>query len=346
MFNGAGASAISCAAHYVRLGVRRENIVMCDTKGVIYKGRTERMNQYKARFAVRYRPRARWPRRWKGADVFFGLSTANCVTPEMVMAMAPNPIIFALANPDPEIAYDVARAARPDAIMATGRSDFPNQVNNVLGFPFIFRGALDVRATTINDEMKLAATRALADLAKQDVPDSVLRAYGVERMVVRARVHHPQALRSARPDLRSAGGGAGCHGYRRGAAACRYRALPRRAGKRLGKSREIMRAMIHKAQRAPKRVVFAEGEETKILRACQILVDEKIAQPILLGDETIIRARLAELRLHLPGARIVTPNRHRASPSTPRSSTRSASAKASRARKPSSSFSTPRLSAA
>ena len=181
VFNGAGAAAISCAAHYVKLGVRRENILMCDTKGVIYEGRTEGMNPYKARFAARTEART-LAEALVGADVFFGLSSANCVTPEMVKAMAPNPIIFALANPDPEIAYDVAMAARPDAIVATGRSDYPNQVNNVLGFPFIFRGALDVRATTINDEMKLAATRALAALAKEDVPDSVLRAYGVERL--------------------------------------------------------------------------------------------------------------------------------------------------------------------
>src|SRR5256885_407944 len=181
VFNGAGASAISCAAHYVKLGVRLENIVMCDTKGVIYQGRTEHMNAYKARYASTTAART-LGEALVGADVFFGLSSANCVTAEMVKGMAPSPIIFALANPDPEIAYDVALAARPDAIVATGRSDYPNQVNNVLGFPFIFRGALDVRATTINDEMKLAATRALAALAKEDVPDSVLRAYGVDRL--------------------------------------------------------------------------------------------------------------------------------------------------------------------
>ncbi len=181
VFNGAGASAISCAAHYIKLGVRRENILMCDTKGVIYKGRTEGMNEYKARFAAETAART-LTEALVGADVFFGLSSGGAVTAEMVKGMAPDPIIFALANPDPEIAYDVALAARPDAIVATGRSDYPNQVNNVLGFPFIFRGALDVRATTINDEMKLAATRALAALAKEDVPDSVLRAYNIERI--------------------------------------------------------------------------------------------------------------------------------------------------------------------
>jgi malate dehydrogenase (oxaloacetate-decarboxylating)(NADP+) len=181
VFNGAGASAISCAAHYVKLGVRIENIMMCDTKGVIYEGRTQGMNPYKARYASKTGART-LAEALVGADVFFGLSSGNVVTAEMVSGMAPHPLIFALANPDPEIPYDVALAVRPDAIVATGRSDFPNQVNNVLGFPFIFRGALDVRATTINDQMKLAATRALAALAKEDVPDSVLRAYGIEHL--------------------------------------------------------------------------------------------------------------------------------------------------------------------
>jgi len=150
VFSGAGASAISCAEHYVRLGVKREHILMCDTKGVIYEGRTEGMNKYKARFAANTTART-LSDALVGADVFFGLSTAGCVTPEMILPMAPNPVIFALANPDPEITYEAALAARPDAIVATGRSDYPNQVNNVLGFPSIFRGALDVRATTIND---------------------------------------------------------------------------------------------------------------------------------------------------------------------------------------------------
>src|SRR2546427_7686028 len=181
VFNGAGASAIACAEHYIRLGVRRENILMCDTKGVLYKGRTEGMNPFKQRFAADTSART-VADALRGADVFFGLSSANTVTPGMVRSMAENPIVFALANPDPEISYEDAKAARPDAIVATGRSDYPNQVNNVLGFPFIFRGALDVRATTINDEMKLAATRALAALAKEDVPDSVRRVYGLERL--------------------------------------------------------------------------------------------------------------------------------------------------------------------
>ena len=202
---------------------------MCDTKGVIYEGRTEGMNPYKARFAVQTEART-LAEALVGADVFFGLSSGNCVTPEMVKAMAPNPIIFALANPDPEFAYDVALAARPDAIVATGRSDYPNQVNNVLGFPFIFRGALDVRATTINDEMKLAATRALAALAKEDVPDSGAARLRRGAPGIRPRVHHSQAVRSARADLGSFRRGASRHGDRRGAAARGSRAVSRGAG--------------------------------------------------------------------------------------------------------------------
>ncbi|HWQ56777.1 MAG TPA: NADP-dependent malic enzyme [Bryobacteraceae bacterium] len=306
VFNGAGASGISCATHYERLGVRRENIVMCDTNGVIYRGRTKGMNPYKERFASDSSART-LTEALVGADVFFGLSCANCVTPEMIMGMAPDPVIFAMANPDPEIAYDLAVAARPDAIVATGRSDYPNQVNNVLGFPFIFRGALDVRATTINDEMKLAATRALARLAKEDVPDSVRRAYGVDRLEYgrqyiipkpfdpRVLIWEASAVAQAAMETGVAQRPVDLEEYRD--------ALERR----LGKAREFMRVVIHKAQRAPKRVVFPEGEEDKILRAAQILLDEKIATPILLGEESTIRARIADLHLHLEGAEIVDP---------------------------------------
>ncbi len=181
VFNGAGAAGLASALHYVRLGVRKENITMCDIFGVIYEGRAEGMNPYNSRFAVKTSKR-RLAEVLEGADVFVGLSVGNCVTPEMLKPMADRPIIFALANPNPEIGYEQAKAARPDAIVATGRSDFPNQVNNVLGFPGIFRGALDVRARAINEEMKVAATHALSDLAKEDVPDSVLRAYGLARL--------------------------------------------------------------------------------------------------------------------------------------------------------------------
>ena len=181
VFNGAGASGISCAELYVSLGVKRENVTMCDTKGVVYTGRTSGMNEFKLRFAHETSART-LADAMVGADVFVGCSTKDCVTPDMVRSMAANPIIFAMANPDPEITYEVAKAARKDLIMATGRSDYPNQVNNVLGFPFIFRGALDVRATTINEQMKIAATRALADLAKEPVPAEVCALYGVDEL--------------------------------------------------------------------------------------------------------------------------------------------------------------------
>src|SRR3974390_2799005 len=181
VFNGAGASGIACANHYVRLGVRLENLTLCDTQGVIYKGRAKGMNPYKDRFARETSMRS-LADAMKGADVFVGCSVKGAVTQDMVRSMGPRPIVFAMANPDPEIKLQEAEATREELIMATGRSDYPNQVNNVLGFPFIFRGALDVRATAINEEMKLAATHALAALAKEDVPDSVCHAYGVERI--------------------------------------------------------------------------------------------------------------------------------------------------------------------
>jgi malate dehydrogenase (oxaloacetate-decarboxylating)(NADP+) len=306
VINGAGASAVACGEHYIKLGVRRENIVMCDTKGPIYKGRTAGMNKYKERFASGTAART-LTEALAGADVFVGLSSADCVTPEMLRGMAPHPIVFAMANPNPEIPYDVALAARPDAIVATGRSDFPNQVNNVLGFPFIFRGALDVRATTINDEMKLAATRALAALARQDVPDSVRRAYAVDilefgREYIIPKPFDPRVLIWEAAAVAQAAMETGV--AQRPVDIAEYRdALERR----LGKAHEFMRVMIHKAQRQPKRVVFPEGEEPKILRACQILLDEKIAKPVLLGDEDRIRARAGELHLSLDGVRIVNP---------------------------------------
>ena len=181
VFNGAGASAISTAKHYINLGVKPENITLCDSKGVIYKGRKEGMNKYKEPLAVETAART-LADALKNADMFIGLSTGNCVTPAMVQSMAASPVVVAMANPDPEITFEAATAARKDVIMCTGRSDYPNQINNSLGFPFIFRGALDVHATQINEQMKQAATMALANLAKQPVPDEVLKAYGVKSM--------------------------------------------------------------------------------------------------------------------------------------------------------------------
>jgi malate dehydrogenase (oxaloacetate-decarboxylating)(NADP+) len=223
------------------------------------------------------------------------------------MKMAPNPIIFALANPDPEIAYDVALAARPDAIVATGRSDYPNQVNNVLGFPFIFRGALDVRATTINDEMKLAATRALAALAKEDVPDSVLRAYNVDRIefgreYIIPKPFDPRVLICEASAVAQAAMDSGV-----AQVPVDIRQYREQLERRLGTAHGVMRGMINRAQTNPQRIVFTEGEEGKILRASQILIDEKIAIPVLLGNEGRIRARAAELRLHLNGIQIIDP---------------------------------------
>jgi len=298
VFSGAGASALSCASHYIRLGARIENILMCDTKGVIYEGRKEGMNKYKARFA-RQTERRTLEEAMRGADVFIGLSTADCVTPEMLLGMAERPVVFALANPDPEISYDLAVATRADVIMATGRSDYPNQVNNVLGFPSIFRGALDVRATAINDEMKLAATRALSSLAKQDVPDSVRKAYGVENMefgplYLIPKPFDTRVLTCVAPAVAKAAMETGVAQM-----PVDLDVYREKLEFRLGKSQEVMRLSIHKAQRRPKRVVFPEGEQDRILRAAQILLDERIARPVLIGDEGRIRARAAALRLHL-----------------------------------------------
>jgi malate dehydrogenase (oxaloacetate-decarboxylating)(NADP+) len=306
VFNGAGASGIACAEHYVRLGVKRENITLCDTKGVVYKGRTAGMNAYKERFA-KETPLRTLAEAMHGADVFVGCSVKGAVQPEMLRAMASRPIVFAMANPDPEITYEEAKLSRSDVILATGRSDYPNQVNNVLGFPFIFRGALDVRATAINEEMKLAATRALADLAKEDVPDSVCRAYGVERLKFGPdylipkpfdpRVLLWEAVAVARAAMES------------GVAQepVNLEAYREQLERRLGKAHEIARMMVHKAQARPKTVVFPEGDHEKILRACHTLVEENIAVPILLGNAEAIHKKIPELGLDLRGVRIVDP---------------------------------------
>ena len=304
--NGAGAAGFACAEHYVRLGVKRENVILCDTKGVIYKGRTAGMNPYKERFAIdtKFRTLAEV---MVNADVFLGLSVKGALTPDMVRSMAARPIVFAMANPDPEITYEEAKATRDDVIMATGRSDYPNQVNNVLGFPFIFRGALDVRATTINEEMKLAATRALANLAKEDVPDSVCRAYGVARLKFgpdylipkpfdpRVLVWESSAVAQAAMETGVAQEPVDILQYRE------------QLERHLGKAHEISRMMIHKAQATPKHVVFPEGDNEKILRAAHSILDEKIATPILLGNAATIQAKTAELGLDLKQAQIVDP---------------------------------------
>ena len=304
--NGAGAAGVACAEHYIRLGAKRENIIMCDTKGVVYKGRTSGMNPYKERFAQETGLRT-LAEALDGADVFVGLSAKGAVTPEMVRTMAAQPIVFAMANPDPEITYEDAKACRSDVIMATGRSDYPNQVNNVLGFPFIFRGALDVRATAINEEMKLAATHALADLAKQDVPESVCRAYGVEWLKFGPEYLIPKPFDS-RVLLWEASAVAEA-AMRTGVAQepVDLKEYREQLEKRLGKAHEIARMMIQKAQIKPKHVVFPEGENDKILHACHCLLEEKIASPILLGDAIKINTKVNELGLDLSGAQIIDP---------------------------------------
>ena len=308
--NGAGAAGFACAEHYVRLGVKRENVILCDTKGVIYQGRIEGMNPYKERFAIETKLRT-LAEVMENADVFLGLSVKGAITPAMVRSMAARPIVFAMANPDPEITYEEAKACRDDVIMATGRSDYPNQVNNVLGFPFIFRGALDVRATTINEEMKLAATRALANLAKEDVPDSVCRAYGVARLKFgpdylipkpfdpRVLVWESSAVAQAAMETGVAQEPIDIDAYRE------------QLERHQGKAHEISRMMIHKAQGKPaaklKTVVFPEGDNDKILRACHTILEEKIAMPILIGKTATIHAKIAELGIDLGQAKIVDP---------------------------------------
>ncbi len=304
--NGAGASGIACAEHYICMGVRRENITMVDTKGVVYKGRKEGMNPYKERFA-KETPCRTLTDAAKGADVLLGLSKKGAFTAEMIASLAPRPVVFAMANPDPEITYDEARAVRDDIIMATGRSDYPNQVNNVLGFPFIFRGALDVHATTINEEMKLAATYALAALAKEDVPDSVCRAYGVDTLkygtdYIIPKPFDPRVLVWEAAAVAKAAIDSGVAQY-----PVNLKEYREQLENRLGKAHELMRMMMHKAQSNPKRVVFPEGNHQKILRACHTLLEEKIAVPILLGRPSQIQRKAAELGLNLNGITIIEP---------------------------------------
>jgi len=307
VFNGSGASGIATAEHYVRLGVKRENITMVDTKGVIYEGRTEGMNPYKARFAKKTNMRT-LAEAAKDADILVGLSVKGAFTQDMVRSMAARPIVIAMANPDPEITYEDALAARKDVLMCTGRTDYPNQVNNVLGFPFIFRGALDVHATAINEEMKLAATRALADLAKEDVPDSVCQAYGVSRIrfgpeYIIPKPFDPRVLVWEASAVAKAAMETGV--ARTPVDLVEYR---ERLEKLLGKAHEVMRTVIHKAQARPRRVVFPEGEHEKILRAAHILIEEKIAQPIVLGDEKVIAAKAKDLGVPLDKLEVVNPN--------------------------------------
>ncbi len=285
--NGAGAAAISCCKLYVRAGAKRENILMFDSKGCITKDRRD-LNKYKMEFATD-KFHGKLTDAFKGADVFVGLSIGGVVSKEMIKVMAPNPIVFAMANPDPEITYEDAVSVRDDIIMATGRSDYPNQVNNVLGFPFIFRGALDVRATAINEEMKMAAVEALASLAKKKVPEMVMSAYGGEsfefgKNYIIPKPFDPRVLWHVAPAVAKAA-------IETGVARIKienWAAYEDELKERLGLSKEIMRVMIHKAQKNPRRVVYPEGEEEKIIRAAHAAFTDNIAKPILLGNKNKI----------------------------------------------------------
>jgi malate dehydrogenase (oxaloacetate-decarboxylating)(NADP+) len=305
VFVGAGAAAIACARLYLSYGVQKESLRMVDRSGVIYEGRNEDMNPYKAQFAVRTEERT-LADALEGADVVVGLSTKGAVTGEMLKPMARDPIVFALANPDPEITPEEARAARPDVIMATGRSDYPNQVNNVLGFPFIFRGALDVAASEINEAMKRAASQALAALAKMDVPDSVSKAYGGEafrfgREYLIPKPFDFRVLLWVAPAVAEAAMSSGVARK----PITDMSAYLRRLEALLSRSREVMSVVIEKARRDPKRIVFPEGEHPKILRAAKILAEEGICRPILLAREREVDKLARDLQLPMEKVELV-----------------------------------------
>jgi len=292
--NGAGAAAISCCKLYVSAGAKIENIIMFDSKGCVSKSRKD-LNKYKEEFASD----KEYPsllEAMQGADVFIGLSKGGVVSKQMVKGMAENPVVFAMANPDPEITYDDAVSVREDIIMATGRSDYPNQVNNVLGFPFIFRGALDVRATAINEEMKMAAVQALASLARKKVPEIVINAYGGKdfdfgKEYIIPKPFDPRVLWHVAPAVAKAAIESGVAKYK----IEDWNAYIEELKERLGLSKEVIRVVIHKARKNPKRVVYPEGEEEKIIRAAHVARDENIVRPVLLGNETNIKKMIRSL---------------------------------------------------
>ena len=305
VFSGAGASALSTAAHFIRLGVKKENIVLVDRHGVIKPGRGH-MDDYKARFANDV-PATTLLEALRGADVFVGLSAAGVMSREMVGVMADQPIIFALANPDPEITPEEVAAVRDDAITATGRSDYPNQVNNVLGFPFLFRGALDVRARQINEEMMLAATRALAELAKEDVPEAVVAAYGGQKFEFGAdylipKPFDPRVLFYVAPAVAKAAMESGA--ARETVDLDEYR---ERLQASLGPGREVMRWIAARARSDLKRVAFTDAYNDRVLRAAAHVVDEGIAKPVLIGNEPRLRERAEQFGVRLDGIDIVDP---------------------------------------
>lgn len=318
VMNGAGAAALACAKLFLSLGVRKQNIIMCDSHGIVYRGRTVDMNPYKDEFAIDTDKRT-ITEALTGADAFVGLSVANCVTKEMIKGMAKNPIIFAMANPVPEIMPEDTKAARPDAIIATGRSDYPNQVNNVLGFPFIFRGALDVRATSINEEMKLAAVHALAKLAREDVPESVSMAYSGRKFkfgpdYLIPKPFDPRVLLWVAPAVAKAA-------MKTGVAQIKiedFQVYHDQLEARQGGARSFVRTAINRVKTnvakdnatLPK-IIFPEGHSEKILKALQVVVEEGMCEPILLGYEEIIRKKIIEMGLdNLKNIPVFQPSKH------------------------------------
>lgn len=333
VINGAGAAGIACAKFYLTLGVNPKNLLLCDSKGVLYEGRQDlapdhpRYNPYKAQF-IQPSQAHTLEEALVGADVFCGLSIPNVVTPEMVRSMGNNPIIFAMANPDPEITYPDALAARPDVIMATGRSDYPNQVNNVLGFPFIFRGALDVRAHTINEAMKIAAAQALAALAKEGVPETVCRAYGMEKIefgreYLIPKPFDPRVLLQVTIAVAKAAAESGAAR----APIQDFEVYREQLERRLGRSKEVMRQVINKAKRrsqlaiqsletekpaslGPIRIAFPEGDDERIIRAASRIVEEGIGEPVLFGNFHEIQAKAKQLRVNLQQIELLDPQTH------------------------------------
>ncbi len=304
VFNGAGASAISCAKLYLSLGVQPENLFMCDSKGLITSSR-DSLTPEKEIFAKDHAP-ADLATVIAGADVFVGLSKGGIVSKDMVKTMAANPIVFALANPDPEISYKDAMAAREDIIMATGRSDNPNQVNNVLGFPFIFRGALDVRATTINEEMKLAAVRAIAELTKEPVPELVNLAYGESNLTfgptyIIPKPFDPRLITTVAPAVAKAAMDSGVAK----APISDWEAYNRVLSDRLGRDDKFIRLLNENASQKPQRIVFTEGDQYRILKAAEILINGGTAKPVLLGPKAKIERIIEEYQLELGGAEII-----------------------------------------
>jgi malate dehydrogenase (oxaloacetate-decarboxylating)(NADP+) len=311
VMNGAGAAAVSCSKLYFALGLKPENLIMCDSKGVLNADRKD-LDATKKEFVTSRKVKS-LQEAIKGADIFVGLSKADVLTPEDVMSMAKDPIVFALANPNPEIAYDLAKRTRPDLIMATGRSDHPNQVNNVLGFPYIFRGALDVRATGINEAMKLAAVRALSTLAKEPVPDSVLLAYGSDTLEFGRECLIPKPLdyrliTTVAPAVAKAAMDSGVAKK----PITDWAAYNQELQKRIGIDQKLITTVIDRAKKSPKRVVFAEADNPKILKAAQVLVDEGIAQPILLGNRSEIERLIKEFKLELSECTIIDPREDKA----------------------------------